>query len=185
MPRYLVTCECGQPVPVEIGQAGGHVRCPCGRSVEVPTLRRLRHLPIEQASAGAQKRKWSTRRGIAAALFILAAALAVVGVGLRLAEPTAPPLNIKGSYEKTLERSESLTPADWFEVWTYHYRPSLEAGFEIYENQLSPPVAMQVAKKRLVQKGLLGLGAVLVVVALTVAFWPAGPAARGRDVVRS
>jgi hypothetical protein len=170
---------------VEIGQAGGHVRCPCGRSVEVPTLRRLRHLPIEQAAAGDKARKWNARRGIATALFILAAGLAAVSLAMRLAEPTAPPLNMQGSFEKTLERSESLTPAEWFETWTYYYRPSLEAGFEIYENQLSPPVAMHVAKKRRVQKGLLGLGAVLVVVALTVAFWPAGPSGVTKQTVKS
>ena len=45
MSTYLLTCDCGKTVPVEIGQAGGQVTCSCGTQLDVPTLRKLRHLP--------------------------------------------------------------------------------------------------------------------------------------------
>ncbi len=36
---YLLPCSCGAEVPVESVQAGGSVRCACGKEIEVPPLR--------------------------------------------------------------------------------------------------------------------------------------------------
>ena len=45
MTKYLLTCECGKTVTVDIGQAGEQVACQCGAKLDVPPLRKLRHLP--------------------------------------------------------------------------------------------------------------------------------------------
>jgi len=46
--RYLVTCSCGNAIPVEPRQAGEKVPCPCGLTVDIPTLMALRRLPVAQ-----------------------------------------------------------------------------------------------------------------------------------------
>ena len=39
---FQVTCECGNTIPVQAGQAGGTVACRCGQAVVVPRLSLLR-----------------------------------------------------------------------------------------------------------------------------------------------
>lgn len=39
---YPVTCECGETSPVVASEAGATFTCPCGRTVRVPTLSKLR-----------------------------------------------------------------------------------------------------------------------------------------------
>jgi hypothetical protein len=44
---YLMVCRCGREVRVGTGQAGTLVRCSrCGAAIELPSLSRLRQLPI-------------------------------------------------------------------------------------------------------------------------------------------
>jgi hypothetical protein len=43
--KYPVPCECGKTLRVTATQAGMTLRCECGRDVEVPSLRQLRHDP--------------------------------------------------------------------------------------------------------------------------------------------
>ena len=54
--RYLLPCSCGQSVGVEFRQAGGQVRCACGRVLEVPSLRTIRQLEPEVAPPGRRGR---------------------------------------------------------------------------------------------------------------------------------
>jgi hypothetical protein len=39
---YHVTCGCGKSLAVSAGSAGSRLPCPCGRTIEVPSLRELR-----------------------------------------------------------------------------------------------------------------------------------------------
>jgi hypothetical protein len=41
---YRVICGCGKSLAVSAGSAGMRLPCPCGRTVEVPSLRELRRL---------------------------------------------------------------------------------------------------------------------------------------------
>ena len=41
---YKLPCSCGSFVPVETNQAGRLVQCPCGNSLQVPSLSRIREL---------------------------------------------------------------------------------------------------------------------------------------------
>jgi hypothetical protein len=40
----LLTCSCGQSVPVEMAQAGGETACGCGQAIKIPSLSKLREL---------------------------------------------------------------------------------------------------------------------------------------------
>ena len=40
----LLTCSCGEKVPVELSQAGGETACKCGQAIDVPSLSKLREL---------------------------------------------------------------------------------------------------------------------------------------------
>jgi hypothetical protein len=42
--KYLLTCTCGEKIPVTAPQAGQTVRCSCGVEQEVPTLMELKRL---------------------------------------------------------------------------------------------------------------------------------------------
>ena len=57
MTKYLLTCECGKTVPVEVGQAGEQVACQCGAKLDVPPLRKLRHLPVATETLERQDRR--------------------------------------------------------------------------------------------------------------------------------
>ena len=39
--RYLLPCSCGQKIAIEPRQAGQSIRCPCGNSVEAPTMLKM------------------------------------------------------------------------------------------------------------------------------------------------
>ena len=75
MAAYLLTCDCGKTVPVEIGQAGGRVACSCGTQLDVPTLRQLRHLPQADGRTEARRPAVGARGkdAIAASLIVVAA----------------------------------------------------------------------------------------------------------------
>jgi hypothetical protein len=90
------------------------------------------------------------------------------------------PVDLKGAHEYILEQVDQMTPADWWQWWTYRYRPDALQGFTLLENRLPPAEAEQVAKKRLVQNVLLSLAAMFAGVALIAAFWPAAKAQRPR-----
>src|SRR6476660_2602728 len=76
--KYLLPCPaCNSRLPVETGQAGQTIRCSCGTSVEVPSIRGLRTLePLADEPPAAAT--WTTRKGF---LFLGAA----ISIGALLA----------------------------------------------------------------------------------------------------
>jgi hypothetical protein len=96
-----------------------------------------------------------------------------------MTEPTAPPVDVGAEHRRILREIDQLTPAEWFEEWSYRYRPGTERGFFIYENRLHPAVERHVAHNRMVQKILFTLAALLTAAALLAAFWPTAKT-RGR-----
>ena len=61
--RYLVSCECGEKIPVSAGQAGQAIRCTCQRSLTVPMLRELRQLPPADSLGAATSAREVAQRG--------------------------------------------------------------------------------------------------------------------------
>jgi hypothetical protein len=85
-----------------------------------------------------------------------------------------PPRDIAAEHQRILKEIEQLTPAQWFEEWTYRYRPMTERGFAVYENRLHPIVEHQVTHKRMIQNVLLTIAGALSAIALLAALWPTG-----------
>ena len=81
MAKYLLPCECGQGVPVDASQAGQLVTCPCGKQLEVPTLRGIRELaPAEGIDDSVPRESdWGPIRG---AVFVVSLVSLLVGMGL-------------------------------------------------------------------------------------------------------
>ncbi len=78
--KYLLPCQCGQQLPVDVSQAGLTISCTCGTKVAVPTLRGLRALP--QVAADDDNRPkaaaWGPREGMA----LIGVLIALIGLGM-------------------------------------------------------------------------------------------------------
>jgi len=81
--KYLLPCPaCNSRLPVETGQAGQTIRCSCGNSLEVPSIRGLRAL-VQVAEERPTAASWTKRKGLlflgaAVSIGALVAAAAVV-----------------------------------------------------------------------------------------------------------
>jgi hypothetical protein len=97
MVNYLVTCQCGQDVPVSAGEAGGTTRCTaCGTQVNVPSFRSLKNLTtveVADPEETPEQRsdtlgfRWSVRVLVLTVVFFWAGqvyAMAVSGTGMPL-----------------------------------------------------------------------------------------------------
>ena len=64
--KFLLPCECGQTIAIEVGQAGQKIPCACGKTVEAPSMRAIRSLELqpEQPDAPKPKRSWSPAAGM-------------------------------------------------------------------------------------------------------------------------
>ncbi|MDR2438082.1 MAG: hypothetical protein LBE12_01770 [Planctomycetaceae bacterium] len=51
--KYLLPCSCGRSLEIEISQAGQQVTCSCGQTQRVPSLLKIKSLPVaEEKEAG-------------------------------------------------------------------------------------------------------------------------------------
>jgi hypothetical protein len=85
--QYLLPCACGQQHRVAPAQAGEQVRCGCGKSLIVPTLRGLRALELAPESGPARSAPgWSRIHGaiFAISLLVMMAGLALAACSLAL-----------------------------------------------------------------------------------------------------
>jgi hypothetical protein len=177
MAKYLLTCGCGATLSVDVGQAGERVWCQCGAMLDVPPLRKLRHLPV--AAAPAEKSaSWNARRGIVATLVILAAIPALVALWSRLTEPKVakfePAIHTR-NVEELLKRS---TPVQAWQDWIQHYSQLGEHGFVELSDSRAALIQQEVAKRRFLQSTLLVTSAAMIVLAAVAGFWPSGQTRR-------
>jgi hypothetical protein len=179
MSQYLLTCACGSNVAVEVGQAGGKVVCPtCGAALDVPTLRKLRHLPVAAIEKPQTSSTWGARKGVATAGLILAAVFLCVALGSRLLEPEVPEFN-PTDYKQTVDKHlEVMTPVQGFQRWIEFYRPLAETGFAVFNDAHKAGIEQYIAKKRFFQRTMLVTAIVCAAVAAIAAVWPAGGKAR-------
>lgn len=87
----VLSCECGKEHYISSSQAGQEIQCSCGKIIPVPTLRRLRDLPLAQAATeqaattanrgDLRKRQWQGWRGIALATTMAGFLVAAVACG--------------------------------------------------------------------------------------------------------
>jgi hypothetical protein len=173
MTRYLLSCQCGNQLSVEVGQAGERVTCRCGKALDVPPLRKLRHLPPEEAAAVARGGpSWNVRYGIIAAFLILATTLAVWALWSRLTEPHVAPFDPRIREQRVEEDLEHMTPGQGWQVWIERYRPLAERGFSELQHPHAAAIEQFVAEQRFLQRMLLAAAGVFVVFAAIAALWP-------------
>lgn len=55
--QYRLTCQCGRSYPVEPRQAGGTLVCECGETINIPTMLKMKRLPVwgEEEEAAPEK----------------------------------------------------------------------------------------------------------------------------------
>src|SRR4051794_36916866 len=112
MSQFSLPCSCGQRLTVAANQAGELVRCRCGLTVEVPTLRELNRLERVADRSPPPPAAWSKRQG----LILLGAVIGVLSLGaLVWLELHRPP-----AQETALMQVK--TPVDRFSIaqtWDY------------------------------------------------------------------
>ena len=172
MPSYLLTCNCGNSLPVDVGQAGGQVVCSCGTRLEVPTLRNLRHLPAAPTIQPAASATWSARKGAIAVFLIGAIVLATASFWNWLREPKIPVFEPKAQADFVERSLNELTPLDAWKTWTHVYRPLAERGFTPLERNDTPMIRAEIARRRFLEMVLLSIAGVCVGLAAITAFWP-------------
>lgn len=178
MTTYLVKCECGKDVSVQVGQAGEQVSCACGKQVSVPPLRMLRHLPVVEHEVKQTGAAWDARKGGAAAGFIAALILVAIAAWSWFTEPVVP--TFPADHESTMSKFvETVKPLEAWQMWIDSYRPLAESGFTEFRHPHAEAYEKYIADKRFLQKVLLVLAAVAAGIAAAVAFWPRSAPRRG------
>lgn len=171
--KHLLPCPCGKQIAVSTSQAGETVTCECGMSVEAPSLRGLRDLPLVEAE-DSRRGTWGFRQGVLTAGLI--AVLGLVGaVGwLRAIEPEPPSPFDAAAREEIVGRGlDSMGPADAWRLWETAYKPLTQRGLEVFESPGEAQLNRQIAFSQTVQSRLLtGAGVLL---ALTLALFAALP----------
>lgn len=112
---YLLPCKCGQKVEVDSTLAGLTVKCACGRTLDVPTMRDLTRLELAGANApGAEKldgRSWGPRQGYTLAGILVA----LFGLGWLGYQLWTMPEDLYIVPEAIRAETESLSPAELVE----------------------------------------------------------------------
>jgi hypothetical protein len=171
MASYLLTCVCGKTLPVDTGQAGGQVVCSCGTALDVPTLRKLRHLPLAPTDQPKPAAAWTARKGAIAVFLIVAGTLATLSLWNRLTEPKIPEFQPLVHSELVNQELQDMTPVEAWKRWIVLYRPLAENGFAIMQSQIEPAIRAQIARQRFLQAMMLIVAGICVVLAIIIAIW--------------
>ncbi len=178
MSAYLLSCECGNSLPVEVGQAGGQVSCRCGAKLDVPPLRQLRHLPQAKVAEAGTSKSWGTRQGIVAASLIVVAGLLGWSAWSWWLDPVIPKFD--PVFREHQVEEQIKTPVGAWEAWIAYYRPMAERGFPVFQPSNADEITRRIAGRRFLRRMLLSVAGIFVVVALAAAFWPAPVAGKTR-----
>ncbi len=119
--KYLLPCECGKSVPVDVGQSGLTISCDCGASLQVPTLQGLKRLPLAEIDAPAPKPSWGRRQGRT----LLGALIAVIGFAAAVTQSQAPKLGWPEVPE--------MPPKVALDTWNSFKEHGLSAGLGDFE----------------------------------------------------
>jgi hypothetical protein len=172
MSKYLVECSCGNKLPVEIGQAGGRITCTCGNLVDVPPLRKLRHLQAETTVVERPKSTWNARKGVITACLILGGALTIANAWSWFTQPNVPEFDA-ARYNQMIEAHlKQLTPVEGWNQWIGRYRPLAETGFRYLELMDRPRIETIIAERQSLRGTLWVVVAIAAGIAAAAAFWP-------------
>jgi hypothetical protein len=116
-PRYLLPCSCGREIPVHPQQAGGVVKCDCGKSVDVPTLLAMADLRQAESAVVQPTKQWGARENVImlGSLVVLTA----LGLAVYLLMTAPPPPQVSGppSPETIRNQFESMSASERLHAW--------------------------------------------------------------------
>jgi hypothetical protein len=180
MASYLLTCDCGKTIPVELGQAGGRVGCSCGMQLDVPTLRQLRQLPQATTDQKSSSGSWGTRQGWITVSLIVIAVLLGASAWTWWNQP-AQPVFVADDYLANVEKSlTDWTPTDAWKRWIEYYRPLAERGLPIFMAGNAGQIEAEIARAKFLRGTLLSIAAVFAAAAAATYFWPKPVAVKAR-----
>jgi hypothetical protein len=104
---YLLPCACGQKVEVDSTQAGLTVRCSCGRTLDVPTMRHLGELERIGSEPRAAS-TWGPRQGYT----LVGVLVALLGLGWLGYQISTMPSELYVVPEDIRKDVSTLTPAE-------------------------------------------------------------------------
>jgi hypothetical protein len=142
---YLLSCSCGKSVSVALRQAGETVQCECGETLNVPSLRGLRQLPVETIEAEAQA-SWGARKGFMTFSLAMVIVSGAAGGALWLASDSVAPMSEQEYREEYRQMLETATPAETYYYWTRGIRDPL-----LYYNEESD-YAKQAAEAKVLRQ---------------------------------
>lgn len=118
---HLLTCQCGETIPVPLRQAGNEITCPaCSSTIQVPKLGQLRQLPQAAPSADQESPRPVSmgRRLTFAGVCLLAGIGFFVGAFSLI---TASTIEVESTTEEhiaaDIERLQKAPPAQVTELW--------------------------------------------------------------------
>ena len=130
MSQFLLPCACGANMPVNRSQAGMSLPCPnCGKTVEVPTIRKLAEFatsaPVKKQAKSGQATKWL---GPIAAVSLIVGLIAFAYAGylyyeryyyVALISQSGSNLNVKEAdfLEDIRNHALESAPADTWDYW--------------------------------------------------------------------
>lgn len=155
MARHLITCDCGQQLAAETGQAGDLLRCTCGRSISVPAFRQLRALPVASESADKTAGTWGARQGTITLLALLAAAALVSAGYVWWSTPTMPEFNPEGWTRVVDSQIAALSPEDAWRIGTNLYQSLSTNGFTAMELPSTDAIRSQITFRFWLQLALV------------------------------
>lgn len=155
--RFWLPCSCGKRFAIDASQAGESIACSCGRSIEVPPLRRLVHLEKLPEDGGEPIAKiwgWRQRLMLLGGAILIVAAIAVVCV---LATWPRPPWS-RVDWQTVHKEVAAMSPWKAHQLWVSLLRP--------LDTQITPEQAAEFERAVQRQQGLMVLAGLLGVVGL-------------------
>jgi hypothetical protein len=163
--KYLLPCDCGSSLRIEVSQAGQTVRCECGKKHELPTMRAIRQLEEDTSSAAPQViRRWNP---LLATLFASGCLVTVAGLAIAVVSHV--------QYVREVDQIPPLPTAEVREAWVSEVdQMSAVEAWEEWKRSKAftvPPLSLNVALKRhandvlqraLIAYGIAGVGLLLV-----------------------
>ena len=122
---YLLTCSCGEKLPVAAPQAGQTVTCPCGEALEVPTIRGLAQLDrAKETTPTETPSRWGPREGLVFLGAVIASAAVIASVTLHVKANLVYKEFTPTGHQLTEEKAEqirqsfgNMSAANTWEYW--------------------------------------------------------------------
>jgi hypothetical protein len=124
--RYLLPCSCGQKIPVEMRQAGEIITCPCGNSLEVPTLLKLKTYQRVEVPPPAEtpKKAWNAGHRLILLGAVIIIATVAIGGWLFWERPADPFANLNA--EQVKAALQTVSPSQSWRRWLYYEKAGPE-----------------------------------------------------------